>query len=103
MVRKLDLEGVEAQLRVLADRWASVESELLHITCEETFLRRQQRRLLQSIFGAKHVEDPDAVERSPVLDVPCGQAPGGLSEKDHALTLGALNIFPDRHQVCRRS
>ena len=39
---KRDLEGVEAQLRGLADRWARVEAELLRITCEETFLRRQQ-------------------------------------------------------------
>ena len=38
-----DLDTVERQLRVLADRKASVEAELLHITCEETFLRRQQR------------------------------------------------------------
>ena len=38
---KRDLEGVEAQLRGLADRWARVEAGMLRITCEETFLRRQ--------------------------------------------------------------
>ena len=32
---KRDLEGVEAQLRGLADRWARVEAELLRITCKE--------------------------------------------------------------------
>ena len=57
---KRDLEGVEAQLRCLADRQARVEAELLRITCEETFLRRQQRRLLHGIFAAKHGEDADA-------------------------------------------
>ena len=46
VVLKLDLEGVEAQLRVLAERRARVEAELLHTTCEVTFSRRQQRRQL---------------------------------------------------------
>ena len=52
-VLKRDLEGVEAQLRFLANSRARVEAELLRITCEETFLRRQ-RRLLHGIFAAKH-------------------------------------------------
>ena len=50
-VLKRDPDGVEAQLRGLADRRVSVEAELLRITCEETFLRRQQRRLLHGIFA----------------------------------------------------
>ena len=33
---KRDLEGVEAQLRGLADRWERVEAELLRITREES-------------------------------------------------------------------
>ena len=46
-------------MRVLADRRAGVEAELLHITCEETYLRKQQRRLLHGILAAKHgVETP---------------------------------------------
>ena len=69
---------MEGQLRGLADRRARVEAELLRITCEETFLRRQQRPLLHGIFADKHGEDADAVERSPEVDVACGPAPGGL-------------------------
>ena len=60
---------MEAQLRGLADRRARVEAELLRITCEETFLRRQQRRLLRGIFAPKHGEDADVVECSPELEV----------------------------------
>ena len=62
---KRELEGVEAQLRGFADRRARVEAELLRTTCEETFLRRQQRRQLRGIFASKHGEDADAVECSP--------------------------------------
>ena len=47
---KKDLEVVEAQLRVLAERHARVEAELLHVTCEETYLRKQQRRFLHGIL-----------------------------------------------------
>ena len=43
-VLKRELEGVEAQLRGLADRRARVEAELLRITCEEKLLRRHLRR-----------------------------------------------------------
>ena len=75
---KRDLEGVEAQLRSLADRPARVEAELLRITCEETFLRRQQRRLLHGIFFAKHGEDADTVECRPEVEVAFGPAPTGL-------------------------
>ena len=75
---KRDLEGVEAQLRGLADRWARVEAELLRITCEETFLRKQQRRLLHGIFVAKHGEDADAVDCSLEVEVASGAAPTGL-------------------------
>ena len=64
-----ELDVVERQLRVLAERRARVEAELLHITCEETFLRRQQRRLLNGIFGAKYGEAAGAVDDSPLLDV----------------------------------
>ena len=64
-----ELDVVERQLRVLAERRARVEAELLHITCEETFLRRQQIRLLNGIFGAKHGEAANAVDDSPLLDV----------------------------------
>ena len=64
-VLKRDEDGVEVQLRGLADRWARVEAELLRITWKETFLRRQQRRLLHGIFAAEHGEDADAVECSP--------------------------------------
>ena len=64
-----ELDVVERQLRVLAERRARVEAELLHITCEETFLRRQQRRLLNGIFGAKYGEAANAVDDSPLLDV----------------------------------
>ena len=53
---KRDLEGVEAHFRGLADRWARVEAELLRITCEETFLRRQQHRPLHGIFAPDHGE-----------------------------------------------
>ena len=62
---KQDLEGVEAQLRGLADRRARVEAGLQRIACEETFLRRQQRRLLHGIFAAAHGEDAHAVECGP--------------------------------------
>ena len=64
-----ELDVVERQLRVLAERRARVEAELLHITCEETFLRRQQRRLLNGIFGAKYGEAANTVDDSPLLDV----------------------------------
>ena len=73
-----DLDDVERQLRVLADRRVRMEAELLHITCEETFLRRQQRRLLNGIFRAKHGEEAKAADDSPVLDVPSILAPEGL-------------------------
>ena len=63
---------MEAQLRGLADRWARVEAELLRITCEETFLRKQERRLLHGIFAAKHGEDADAVDCSPEVEVASG-------------------------------
>ena len=74
---RLDLDSVERQLRVLADRRARVEAELLHVTCEETFLRRQQRRLLHNVFALKHGEDADAAEDGPFLDVPSVPAPEG--------------------------
>ena len=35
---------------------------LLHITCEGTYLRKQQRRFLHSIFAAKHGEIVDTAE-----------------------------------------
>ena len=57
---KTDLEVVEAQLRVLAERRARVEAELLHVTCGETYLRMQQRRFSYGIFAAKHGEPRDA-------------------------------------------
>ena len=59
-VFRRDLDTVERQLRVLAGSRVRVEAEVLHINCEETFLRRQQRRLLHNIFGLKHGEDADA-------------------------------------------
>ena len=77
-VLKRDPEGVEAQLRGLADRQTRVEADLLRTTCEETFLRRQQRRLLHGIFAATHGEDADAVECSIEVDVVCGPTPAGL-------------------------
>ena len=55
---KRDLENVETQLRGLADRRVRVEAELLRITCEETLVRRQQRRLLRGIFTTKTVRMP---------------------------------------------
>ena len=78
-VLERDLKGVETKLPSLADRRARVEAELLRITCEETFLRRQQRRLLQGIFAVRHGEDPDAVDFSPEVDVVGVSAPEGLS------------------------
>ena len=54
------------------------EAELLRITCEETFLRRQQRRPLHGIFAAKHGEDLDEVKCSPEVEVASGPAPTGL-------------------------
>ena len=55
---KRDLEGVEAQLRGLANRRARVEAKLLRVTCEETFLRRQQLRPLHGISAANTVRMP---------------------------------------------
>ena len=112
---KLDLEGVEAQLRGLADRRARVEAELLCITCEETFLRKQQRRPLHGILAAKHGEDLDEVECSPEVEVASGPAPTGLhylvsgwiDKLDCFFILGvtpcAPDFFPRDHQVSRRS
>ena len=68
-VFKRDLHVVERQLRVLADRRVRVEAELLHVTCEETFLRWQQRRPLNGIFAWKHREDATAVDDGPLQDV----------------------------------
>ena len=77
--------GVEAQLRGLADRRARVEAELLRITCEETFLRRQQRRPLHGIFSAKQGDDVDAVKCS-------GPAPTGLHvSRSHYLVSGWID------------
>ena len=88
---------MEAQLRGLADRRARVEAELLRITCEETFLRRQQRRPLHGIFAALHGEDADAVECSPEVEVASGPAPTGLHvSRSHHLVSGwidKLNCF----------
>ena len=90
-------KGVEAQLRGLADRQAWVESEQLRITCEETFLRRQQRRLLHGIFAATHGEDADAVQCSPEVEVASGPAPAGLHvSRSHDLVsvgLTKLNCY----------
>ena len=77
-VLERDLIGVETKLRGLADRRARVEAELVRITCEETFLRRQQRRLLPGIFAAKHGEDPDAVDFDPEVEVAGVPAPEGF-------------------------
>ena len=118
---KRDLDGMEPQHRGLADRQARGEAELLRITCEETFLRRQQRRLLHGIFTAEHGEDADAVECSPEVEVATGPAPTGLHvSRSRYLVSGwidklicflfmgvtpcAPDFFPGGdHQVCRRS
>ena len=96
-VLKPDLAGVEAQLRGLADRRARVEAELLRITCEETFLRRQQRCLLHGTFAAEHGEDADAVECSREVEVASGLAPTGLHvSRSHYLVsswIDKLNCF----------
>ena len=84
-----ELEGVEAQLRGLADRRARVEAELLRIACEETFLPRQQRRPLHGIFAAAHGEDTHEVECSPEVEVASGPAPTGLHvSRSHNLVSG---------------
>ena len=89
---KRDLEGVEAQLRGLADHRARVEAGLLCITCEETFLRRQQRRPLQCIFAATHGEDAHAVDCSPEVEVAFGPAPTGLHvSRSHYLVSGWID------------
>ena len=75
---KRDLEGVKPQLPCLVDRRARVEAELLRITCEETFLRMQQRRPLHGIFAAIHGVDADAAESGPEVDVASGLLPTGL-------------------------
>ena len=85
-VLKRDLEGVEAQLRGLADRRARVEA-LLRITCEETFLRRQQRRLPHGTFAAEHGEDADVVECRTEAEVASGPAPTGQIESSAQLFL----------------
>ena len=119
---KRDLEGVEAQLRGLANRRARVEVELLRITCEETFSHRQQRRLRRVIYAAKHGGDADAVECSLEVEVASGPAPTGLHVSRSrylvsgwidkldcffvvGVTLCAPDFFPGDHdhQVCRRS
>ena len=116
---KRDLAGVEAQLRGLTDRWARVEAELLRITCEETFLRRQQRRLLHGTFAAEHGEGADAVGCSLEVEVASGLAPTGLHvSRSHYLVSGidklncffvlgvrpcASDFFPGNHQASRRS
>ena len=82
--------GVEAQLRGLADRQARVEAELLRIPCEETFLRRQQRRLLHGIIAAKH--GVDAVECSSEVEVASGPAPTGFHvSRSHYLVSGWID------------
>ena len=48
---------------------------MLRITCEETILRRQQRRLPHGTFAAEHGEDADAVKCSPEMEVASGPAP----------------------------
>ena len=119
-VLKRDLEGVEAQLRGFAGRRARVEVGLLRITCEDTFLRRQQRRPLHGIFAAKHGEDLDEVKRSPEVEVASGLAPTGLHvSRSHYLVSGwidkldcfliigvtpcAPDFFLGDHQASRRS
>ena len=83
---------MEAQLRGLADRRARVEAELLRITCEETFLRRQQRCLLHGTFAAEHGEDADAVECSREVEVASGLAPTGLHvSRSHYLVSGWID------------
>ena len=113
-------KGVEAQLRGLADRQARVEGELLRIICDETFLRKQHRRLLHGIFAAKQGEGADAVECSLEVEVSSGPAPTGLHvSRSHypvsgwidelscfflfVVTPCAPDFFPDDHQVSRRS
>ena len=110
-VSQRDLDTVEGQLRVLADRRVRVEAELLHITCEETFLRRQQRRLLHHIFPLKHGEDADAAEDGPLLDFPSVPAPEGPVLLDGTVSQSTRspvghpvpNDVSDPYQVRRRS
>ena len=68
------------------------EAELLRITCEETFLRRQQRRLLHGIFAATHGEDADAVECVPEVEVAFGPAPTGLHVPVILFLVGLTNL-----------
>ena len=106
-----NLDSVERQLRVLADRRARVEAELLLVTCEETFLRRQQRRLLHNVFALKHGEDADAVEDGRLLDVPSVPAPEGpfllhdtVSQSSRSpVGHPVQNDVSDPYQVRRRS
>ena len=106
-----DLDTVEGQLRVLADRRVRVEAELLHITCEETFLRRQERRLLHNVFALKHGEGADAAEDGPLFDVPSVPAPEGPFLLDDTVPQSTRspvghpvqNDVSDPYQVRRRS
>ena len=51
-----------AQSCVLAQHRALVEAELQHTSCEETYLRKQQRRFPHCIFAARHGEIADTAE-----------------------------------------
>ena len=88
---KRDLEVVEARFRVPAERRARAEAELLHITCGETYLRKQQRRFLHCIFAAKHGEMADTSE-DPV--------PEDAAEETHEPAAAESTVVPARLPNC---
>ena len=60
-----DLDDVDRLLADLGTRRIALEKELRYIAGEEAVLRRRQRRLLNSVFSAKHGEEdafPDGPE-----------------------------------------
>ena len=93
---KRELEGVEAQLRGLADRRTRVEAELLRIKRDDV-LAQATAPSTDGIFAAKHGEDLDEVKCSPEVEVASSLAPTGLhvSRSPYLLSgwIDKLNCF----------
>ena len=77
--QRRDLEAVEAQLRVLAERRARV-AELLHTTCEET-----------------HVRSAASYTDGEIVDTADGPAPGEAAAE--SLDLAEPVVVPSGHSV----
>ena len=91
---KRELDGLEAQLRGLADRRARVEAELLRITCEETFLSGSSAVYRMASSPLNTVRMATRSGGSPEVEVASGPTSTGLHvSRSHCLVSGWTNLI----------